>query len=1124
ELPQAYYRKLPQIPYAGLQSYQREEAAVFFGRGADIRRLYNQLSDVQPVILFSGKAVIGKTSLLVAGLMPRIESRYAVGYIRYQQGTLTEALAEALREVGTEHGLPQVAPQDQAALEAKIAELQQSVAASTGFAREVLEKELRNLTQLSGASLAFSAYWRMIEEKTGKPLVLILDEPRTLEGEWEEFLQALHSIFDEIPDQKPIRGKLILSLREAHHEPVSKLLRSAEVPFSEMFLTPMGWENVIEAIEGITQVPATRDYYRLQIENSSNSNLPETLAGDLLEGETSLVAPMLQVLMTELWKAALAENPKAPRMTLRMYQQRKHSGEIMDRFFQQQIQRLTEWRSDVVQSGLVLDLLYRHTTALGTADSLDSEELRGIYGSRSELAETLTARCRDFYLLTDVYPQGTSLAHNFLAPVVVRGYSVSVSPGQQASRILNSKIGEFQANENDVWLDEGDLEMVEKGAEGMRQFTDAETRLLEVSRQRKQKAARDRRRNRLVRLALLFVIVSSGGLSAWQWQVAERNYRYAQANQLAFKAREVAKTDNTLAMSIAWEAYHILGQRSSETVTEALSDIFHSQSLTPFYSTTYLHLENVNSAVFSADARQVLTASEDGSATLWDLNGKKVRDFGHVVEVRDAAFSPNGKQILTLTRDSVFLWELNGKQVDRDTVPETALLHNYSTDGTRIIPNFAEKEGTNYSVPLTDSAFLSTVAFSVFSQDGKQFLTVSYGDSSRISMWDDAGRLLRSFVYPGQVLKVAFAPDGNSILTSSTDRSAKRWDFSRPYLHRLPSNGAPVQMAVFSPDHQWILTANYNNVLQLWDMSGQRKDTLPLEGVPNEIAFSSDSKRIIVASRDGAARLWIPATSRVIVLPHKDQVKKALFSPDGTLILTASTDSTARLWTADGSPVDSFRHGGEVLYAAFSPDSKRILCTSSDSSAYLWTLQGHDLQRLRHPGEVSTAVFSPDGKQLLTASYDSTARLWDASGVPLHVFHDHSKVLMACFSPDGRRILTATDRVKIWDSKGRALDSLSHKGNIKSLVFAPDGKHILTASQDNSARLWGPKAQLLAIYPHLDAVNSARFSPDGSHLITASNDGYAIRWRVPDAIYQDIKKVPFYQLTQAQREAFGMVR
>ncbi|TAE59615.1 MAG: CHAT domain-containing protein, partial [Bacteroidetes bacterium] len=33
ELPQAYYRKLPQIPYAGLQSYQREEAAVFFGRG-----------------------------------------------------------------------------------------------------------------------------------------------------------------------------------------------------------------------------------------------------------------------------------------------------------------------------------------------------------------------------------------------------------------------------------------------------------------------------------------------------------------------------------------------------------------------------------------------------------------------------------------------------------------------------------------------------------------------------------------------------------------------------------------------------------------------------------------------------------------------------------------------------------------------------------------------------------------------------------------------------------------------------------------------------------------------------------------------------------------------------------
>jgi hypothetical protein len=67
-------------PYPGLPSFEEEDAAVFFGRGSDILEARETLEglrrhngDVPRLVLFLGSSGSGKSSLVRAGLIPRLK-------------------------------------------------------------------------------------------------------------------------------------------------------------------------------------------------------------------------------------------------------------------------------------------------------------------------------------------------------------------------------------------------------------------------------------------------------------------------------------------------------------------------------------------------------------------------------------------------------------------------------------------------------------------------------------------------------------------------------------------------------------------------------------------------------------------------------------------------------------------------------------------------------------------------------------------------------------------------------------------------------------------------------------------------------------------------------------------
>jgi WD40 repeat protein len=1163
ELPKTYYRKLPQIPYPGLRSFTKEEASIFYGRGQDIRKLYTQIGQQQPVILLSGKKGVGKTSLLSAGLIPRLESSFEVAYCSLDEKDPATGLAEAMSKLRDSLELGPITPKDKSDLLLKIREVETSLESTSGFAKEILEEQLGRLKLIAGREHQnLYEQWMSIEEKSGKPLIVVLDELPDHPESWEEFKDALINIFEAKP--APL-GKLILSIDSDQHDSFCALLQADQFPFAEVFLQPLTWDGLQEAITGITHSAATKDFYKLEIESGTSNNLPLAITADLSDGDQTLVAPFLQLILSSLWKMAVSDNAQSPTFTLRNYQQAVLTGDIMVGFLSCQLDQLKAWNATPVSSGLALDLLYLHTSALGKSSLLDADKRNQTYKDRQDLVNALVSQCKKLWLLTGSLSAGTRLGHNLLAQVVIREYSVSLDPGQQAARILNARTIESATSDKALWMSEEELEDVEKGLPGMRSLTEKEKELLAFSRIKKLEAQHDRKRRKTIRIVMVSMIAVFGIIAAWQWKRAIQRYEYSRAGELAFYAKEASKLDNTVAINIARKAYSILQAGSPPEVMQTLSEIFHTQDEVPFYAAKFEHKKMVNTAVFSPDGQNVLTASEDGFAKLWDRKGKLIRAFPHETEVFMAAFSPNGQQLLTQTLTNVYLWEKDGQLTDKDTIlnPDAVIsLDSFSTDGMKLISistkpdtsafglvvhNLKHEDNLVIPSPNRNSMLVlqngtcfildkegrpiktlpvTAVISATFSSGGEKFLTCSRNaDTCNIKIWNEQGDSIFNIKCLGEKVNAIFSPDSKSILTSANGFDAKAWDFTDPFLHRFPRQTLAIKTIDYFEAGDRYLTAGFDSTARIYNGSGRLIDSLKHKGEVVSAFFSPDGNSIITASHDSTSRLWVPKLSKVIVMEHKSEVTSAVFSHDGKSIMTASKDSLIRIWKPDGSILDSIHLHGEITWAGFSPDDSHMMAIASDSTATLMDISGAILHEMKHPGKIFSAAFSPDGQKLLTSCEDNLVRQWSSTGKgePILILKHAEKPRNVVYSKDGNYIITGGRSIKIWSAEGELEDSLIHIENVSSIAISPDNGLILTTCNDHNSYLWNFNGNLLAKFKgHSLKINEGIFTPDGNHMLTVADDGYILRWNTPASIFDKLKKATIAPLSAKEEERYGV--
>jgi WD40 repeat protein len=1046
-LPSRY--DLPAVPFRFLRRFERDEAGVFFGRGRYIRALYQRLAleGSSPVILLYGQSGVGKSSLLTAGLLPRLEDRFDTVYLRRDgEKGLSAALRETLESAGGNAAETPPAPRE-AALR-QLEELKQTISAELHPSVDQLIRQARALPGTGpAAAVDLRAAWMAREKQTGKPFLFMLDQaeeaftrphpdqPREL----EEFLEAVEYIFRD-PEQRP-KGKLVLSYRKEFSAEFEQALQRFHISHEHLYLERLSREDIIEVATGLESSPALQRKYQLSVE----PGLPTVLADDLLADRESPITPVLQIILSKLWQL----QEKEPHRVFRLadYQELAKKGILLTDFFQQQMAEIKAWEKilarEVESSGLALDILHYHTTSYGTAETRSLADLRELYQHQQDVLQALIQKFEELYLLSDSGREMTHLAHDALAPIVHKKIRESDKPGQRALRILEAKATDYEINPEKTILEEEDLELVEKGRNGMRLYRAKEQELIEKSRRHRARLQAERRRNRLIRRLAVAAVVLAAAVSTVLWRLAEHRRRSVETSNLYNEGRLTEASDPTRALAAIRSA---LGRKPADTTMRRGAYEVYARNL--FYEELVLEKSGpLRHAAFSPDGRRMVTAVGDTSGVLWRYRPGQPGPYDSLT-----AAGARVNALVFKGPDTLFAGS------------EDRGVYRYVGDDPR--PDLFEAPG---------SAGIRAVAAA-----GRRLAAAD--QAGQVSVWDTGAE-------GGEPVRIRpESAAGALALSPAADWLAVGQDDGRVTLYRpdgrrvadLPGTaGAEVRALAFAPSGGLLLAADADGWLRLWRQTGPERFTAAHARRIHEQAiraavFSTDGRFVLTGSADRTARLLdtLRLDQRFALLGHGGVVHSVGFHQGGDTLFTASDDGRLRRWP----------------FPRPYPERQ-------------WDSRLTGLQQL---------AFSPDGRFLVMLSQESQVDVRDPfSGRSLGQFTQHQAEPSALALSAGSPVAASGDRsgsVHLWDINTRQTlgsGALDLGVEVAALAVSPNGQWVAAAGRDTATVwLWNrtqPSTQALRLEgSHRQPVTALAFSPDGKSLMTGGLDSLVVAWTVPD--------------------------
>ena len=575
----------------------------------------------------------------------------------------------------------------------------------------------------------------------------------------------------------------------------------------------------------------------------------------------------------------------------------------------------------------------------------------------------------------------------------------------------------------------------------------------------------------------------------------------------------------------------------------------------PFFKFQVEHEGSVNSVAVSVDGSLIATAGDDKKVRLWNFSdGKPFKVFNHNGPVSSVAFNREGTQIIATDGKVARVWNIeSGQEASRFENEGSINSVSLSPDGTMIATGDENNTIRVINILTGDEIasfnhngrFISDVSFS---HKGDRLATAGRDYSARV--WDIAsGDEVAHFSHGGAVFSIDFSPDDTKIVTGSHDTTARIWEIeSGKEIARFEHESA-VASVDFGDSSQLVVTATWAGTARLWDVANQRElnrfnHTSPetSSGLLSSAVFGPSDKTVITAGSDGTAKLWLVTDGEFAEnIDYQNSVTSVVFSSDGEKLAIGGGGYPTVLWdVAENREIISFPHEHWVNAIAFGPDDKLLAILGNDNTLKVWNLsQGNTLEsefnyeslsifpsmsfnpimkeiatiagkeiifldvqsnrevaRLEHENLLSAITYSPDGKFLAISDYDGGLYIWELdTNVKRKLFdfdygHNLASVV---FNPDGTLIAASGRAIRegetiqvIQVSTGAVKIELFHEYPVSSLAFSPEGTTIGISSYGGIVRLWDihtglEKTRLIYDYP----VESLAFSPDGRIIATA---------------------------------------
>ncbi len=396
------------------------------------------------------------------------------------------------------------------------------------------------------------------------------------------------------------------------------------------------------------------------------------------------------------------------------------------------------------------------------------------------------------------------------------------------------------------------------------------------------------------------------------------------------------------------------------------------------------HSRQVKFLAFSPTGGKLLTGSENGIASLWNLEGKRLAHLkGHQGPIIKVGFLGED-YCYTLGEDSTFrTWRL--KDPDFPWIPKastTRVSFFLASPGDRIFliaKGGGIEEWDPRGIRLRRWKFPGRKPSLLYGDRRGRNLLVSGMDKIPRFLDTETGTWTAAEVPPSVVYPGLFEPGGEVFLGTFTcpKRSIQAMGRKRTlhlFTHR---NGrwtlasrileSPLHIDILPSGEKILCVCGQGEGILILDRSGRILEKALAGYSPNKALFLDGGKRIVVQAKTANRILLLDGKCRVLrtLGPFSSTPTDIAPRPDGRAFLYSTRGGELEVLDSEGRLVRAFRVADlPIQNATFSPDGKKIIYTTPRSFTILDARTGKTLLYYRSENQIRRAGFTPSGRKL----------------------------------------------------------------------------------------------------------------------------------------------------------------